>query len=39
MADAESIRPIGAVPKAVSLHELHIVGNADGWSCAVTVDV
>jgi protein archease len=39
MADADSIRPIGAVPKAVSLHELHIVGNADGWSCAVTLDV
>jgi SHS2 domain-containing protein len=39
MADAASIRPIGAVPKAVSLHELQFVGNADGWSCAVTVDV
>jgi hypothetical protein len=39
MADADSLRPIGAVPKAVSLHELHIVGNADGWSCAVTLDV
>jgi SHS2 domain-containing protein len=39
MADADSIRPIGAVPKAVSLHELQFVGNADGWSCAVTLDV
>lgn len=39
MADADSIRPIGAVPKAVSLHGLHFGGNADGWSCAVTLDV
>jgi SHS2 domain-containing protein len=39
MADADSMRPIGAVPKAVSLHELKFVGNADGWSCAVTLDV
>ena len=39
MADAESIRPIGAVPKAVSLHELQFVGKVDGWSCAVTLDV
>jgi SHS2 domain-containing protein len=29
----------GAVPKAVSLHELRFGPDADGWSCAVTLDV
>ncbi|TCC00217.1 archease [Micromonospora zingiberis] len=30
---------IGAVPKAVSLHELRFGGGHAGWSCAVTLDV
>ncbi|MEV6693838.1 archease [Micromonospora sp. NPDC051196] len=29
----------GAVPKAVSLHELRFGGDEEGWSCAVTLDV
>jgi SHS2 domain-containing protein len=29
----------GAVPKAVSLHELRFGPDAEGWSCAVTLDV
>ncbi|MEV6812756.1 archease [Micromonospora sp. NPDC051296] len=29
----------GAVPKAVSLHELRFGGDGTGWSCAVTLDV
>ncbi|MFF5219327.1 archease [Micromonospora sp. NPDC000442] len=29
----------GAVPKAVSLHELRFGPDGDGWSCAVTLDV
>jgi SHS2 domain-containing protein len=39
MADVESVRPRGAVPKAVSLHELHLAQGPDGWRCSVTVDV
>ncbi|WP_189045471.1 archease [Micromonospora sonchi] len=29
----------GAVPKAVSLHELRFSGDGTGWSCTVTLDV
>ncbi|MEV2242378.1 archease [Micromonospora sp. NPDC049891] len=29
----------GAVPKAVSLHELRFGRDGEGWSCAVTLDV
>ena len=39
MADVGSVRPVGAVPKAVSLHELHVKRGAHGWTCSVTVDV
>lgn len=30
---------VGAVPKAVSLHELAFAGGPDGWRCRVTLDV
>jgi SHS2 domain-containing protein len=30
---------VGAVPKAVSLHELRFDGGPAGWSCGVTLDV
>lgn len=36
LADVEII---GAAPKGISWHELHIGPDAYGWSCAVTVDV
>jgi SHS2 domain-containing protein len=29
----------GAVPKAVTLHELRFARSEAGWSCAVTIDV
>jgi SHS2 domain-containing protein len=35
----DAVELIGAVPKAVSLHALHIDRGASGWSCAVTLDV
>ncbi|SBT45067.1 archease [Micromonospora narathiwatensis] len=37
--DADAVELIGAVPKAVSLHELRFGPDRDGWSCAVTLDV
>jgi SHS2 domain-containing protein len=39
MADADTAEPVGAVPKAVSLHGLRLSGGPDGWTCRVTVDV
>ena len=37
--DTDAVELVGAVPKAVSLHELRF-GRDDGrWSCAVTLDV
>ena len=39
MAGPDRIETVGAVPKAVSLHELRFDGGAAGWSCAVTLDV
>ncbi|MFE7791150.1 archease [Streptomyces sp. NPDC057460] len=39
MADAGTAVPVGAVPKAVSLHDLHMRGGAGGWTCRVTLDV
>ncbi|MFE3901467.1 archease [Streptomyces sp. NPDC059153] len=39
MADAGTAVPIGAVPKAVSLHELQLHGGPGGWTCRVTLDV
>ncbi|RLP91227.1 archease [Micromonospora sp. BL4] len=35
----EAVELVGAVPKAVSLHELRVGPDAAGWSCAVTLDV
>lgn len=35
----DGIELTGAVPKAVTLHDLHVTGGPDGWSCEVTVDV
>jgi SHS2 domain-containing protein len=39
MADIGAARLVGAVPKAVSLHGLHLRGGPGGWRCRVTVDV
>jgi SHS2 domain-containing protein len=39
MADADQVPPIGAVPKAVSLHDLRFERRDGGWWCAVTLDV
>ncbi|MFH9352270.1 archease [Kitasatospora sp. NPDC017646] len=39
MAEADTAEQIGAVPKAVSLHRLHLTGGREGWSCQVTLDV
>lgn len=39
MADAGRVEPIGAAPKAVSLHGLRLRGGPDGYHCQVTVDV
>jgi SHS2 domain-containing protein len=39
MAGPDRVETFGAVPKAVSLHELRFDGGAQGWSCAVTLDV
>ncbi|MEV1332943.1 archease [Micromonospora costi] len=35
----DAVELIGAVPKAVSLHELRFGRTGDTWSCAVTLDV
>ena len=37
--EAGSVTQLGAVPKAISLHELRIGGDSSGWTCLVTVDV
>ncbi|MFF9401919.1 MULTISPECIES: archease [unclassified Streptomyces] len=39
MADAGTAREVGAVPKAVSLHDLRLRHDPDGWACGVTLDV
>lgn len=39
MAGPEHLETFGAIPKAVSLHELRFDGGPEGWSCAVTLDV
>ncbi|MFG2057474.1 archease [Micromonospora sp. NPDC048930] len=36
---ADAVEAVGAVPKAVSLHELRFGPDEAGWSCAVTLDV
>jgi SHS2 domain-containing protein len=35
----DGIELTGAVPKAVTLHELHVTHGPDGWCCGVTVDI
>ncbi|MFI7608375.1 archease [Micromonospora sp. NPDC049366] len=35
----DAVELVGAVPKAVSLHELRFGPDGDRWSCAVTLDV
>ncbi len=35
----DAVELVGAVPKAVSLHELRFGPDGNGWSCAVTLDV
>lgn len=37
--DARSLPQVGAVPKAVSLHELSLHVGPRGWTCSVTLDV
>jgi SHS2 domain-containing protein len=39
MAGVESVAAVGAIPKAVSLHDLTVRQGPDGWMCSVTVDV
>ncbi|MFF8288842.1 archease [Streptomyces sp. NPDC016309] len=39
VTDVRSVPITGAVPKAVSWHELRLAPDPYGWSCAVTVDV
>ncbi|MCW3845382.1 archease [Micromonospora yasonensis] len=39
VADTDAVEAVGAVPKAVSLHELRFGPDGAGWSCAVTLDV
>ncbi|MFB7667742.1 archease [Kitasatospora sp. NPDC056138] len=39
MADADTATLVGAVPKAVSLHDLRLQGDPGGWTCQVTLDV
>jgi SHS2 domain-containing protein len=39
LGDAAEAEETGAVPKAVSLHDLLFIGDPSGWSCAVTIDV
>jgi SHS2 domain-containing protein len=39
VVDSDAVEPVGAVPKAVSLHGLRFGPDAAGWSCAVTLDV
>ncbi|WBB68612.1 archease [Micromonospora sp. WMMD812] len=39
MTGTDAVELIGAVPKAVSLHELRFAPDGGRWSCAVTLDV
>ncbi|MFD8785509.1 archease [Kitasatospora sp. NPDC059599] len=39
MADTATAALVGAVPKAVSLHDLDLCAGPHGWTCRVTVDV
>jgi SHS2 domain-containing protein len=39
LAPAHEVDIIGAVPKAVTLHDLRFDRSDAGWSCSVTIDV
>ncbi|MGE5720493.1 MAG: archease [Nocardioidaceae bacterium] len=39
MVDVGGLSQVGAVPKAVSLHELCLARGPSGWHCSVTLDV
>ena len=39
MANASALSQVGAVPKAVSLHDLCLRRGPRGWRCSVTLDV
>lgn len=39
MTDVSQVEPIGATPKAVSLHDLRMHADGGQWSCQATVDV
>jgi SHS2 domain-containing protein len=39
MTDVDRTEPIGAAPKAVSLHDLALGYDGAQWSCTATVDV
>ncbi|HEU4946742.1 MAG TPA: archease [Kribbella sp.] len=39
MVRAEESEQVGAVPKAVSMHELSLAAGSGGWFCSVTLDV
>jgi SHS2 domain-containing protein len=39
MTDTDRAEPVGAAPKAVSLHDLRFTDDGGQWSCAATIDV
>lgn len=39
MTSADRVEPVGATPKAVSLHGLRFTAEGGQWSCAVILDV
>jgi SHS2 domain-containing protein len=39
MTDAHALVQVGAVPKAVSLNDLRLSRDGQGWQCLVTLDV
>lgn len=39
VVDVDTVCLVGAVPKAVSLHDLRFGPDPHGWSCQVTLDV
>jgi SHS2 domain-containing protein len=39
MTDIGQVAPVGATPKAVSLHDLRMAAEGGQWSCQATVDV
>jgi SHS2 domain-containing protein len=39
MGDVTHVTVVGAVPKAVSLHQLRFAQDDENWRCTVTIDV